>query len=282
MKRFGVPLTIVQTVVLDKLTGQKRIKLQGYDEEMQNVYQVVEKTVLAGEGNSMLVVGPRGCGKTTLVESVISDLSGDHRERFHVVRLNVFIHTDDKSAAKEVWRQLGREMEVGDDLGGKICESPADRVAKSVIFVLDEFDLFTTHPCKTLLYNLFDIAQARKAPVVVLGLTTRIDIVESFEKRVKSRFSTVTSLTSRHRTQTSSTGLTAVGVSVKVWGRDIALGAWERLADCELLVPAGIGRAGGRDPGSAGLLWKVDVELGEIASSVEGLSGVLAKWCREI
>jgi origin recognition complex subunit 4 len=54
---------------------------------------------------------------------------------------------------------------------------------------LDEFDLFTTHSRQTLLYNLFDIAQAKKAPIVVLGLTTRIDVVESLEKRVKSRFS---------------------------------------------------------------------------------------------
>jgi origin recognition complex subunit 4 len=54
-----------------------------------------------------------------LVESVISDLSVDHRESFHVVRLNGFIHTDDKLALKEIWRQLGREMEVEDDLTGK-------------------------------------------------------------------------------------------------------------------------------------------------------------------
>ena len=40
-----------------------------------------------------------------------------------------------------------------------------------------------------MLYNLFDIAQARKAPIVVLGLTTRVDVVETLEKRVKSRFS---------------------------------------------------------------------------------------------
>lgn len=61
--------------------------------------------------------------------------------------------------------------------------------SKSVIFVIDEFDLFATHVRQTLLYNLFDIAQARKAPIAVLGLTTRIDVVESLEKRVKSRFS---------------------------------------------------------------------------------------------
>lgn len=71
----------------------------------------------------------------------------------------------------------------------EISESEPGQTAKSVVFILDEFDLFATHPRQTLLYNLFDIAQARKAPIVVLGLTTRIDVVESLEKRVKSRFS---------------------------------------------------------------------------------------------
>jgi origin recognition complex subunit 4 len=70
-----------------------------------------------------------------------------------------------------------------------MSESAADQTTKSVIFILDEFDLFTTHPRQTLLYNLFDISQAKKAPIAVLGLTTRIDVVESLEKRVKSRFS---------------------------------------------------------------------------------------------
>jgi len=71
----------------------------------------------------------------------------------------------------------------------EISGNQDDQTAKSVVFVLDEFDLFTTHSRQTLLYNLFDIAQARKAPIVVLGLTTRVDVVEALEKRVKSRFS---------------------------------------------------------------------------------------------
>ena len=61
--------------------------------------------------------------------------------------------------------------------------------SRSVIFIIDEFDMFATHARQTLLYNLFDIAQARKAPIAVLGCTTRIDVVEMLEKRVKSRFS---------------------------------------------------------------------------------------------
>jgi origin recognition complex subunit 4 len=71
----------------------------------------------------------------------------------------------------------------------EISEVESNQTAKSVIFILDEFDLFTSHPRQTLLYNLFDVAQARKAPIAVLGLTTKIDVVERLEKRVKSRFS---------------------------------------------------------------------------------------------
>lgn len=36
------------------------------------------------------------------------------------MRLNGFIHTDDKLALKEIWRQLGREMELEDDIAGKV------------------------------------------------------------------------------------------------------------------------------------------------------------------
>ena len=49
--------------------------------------------------------------------------------------------------------------------------------------------MFTYHSRQTLLYNLFDIAQARKAPIAVLGCTGKVDVVEMLEKRVKSRFS---------------------------------------------------------------------------------------------
>jgi origin recognition complex subunit 4 len=55
-----------------------------------------------------------------MVETVISDLSTEHKEEFHVIRLSGFIHTDDKLALKEIWRQLGKEMEVEDDLASKV------------------------------------------------------------------------------------------------------------------------------------------------------------------
>lgn len=67
---FEQHLQSMQRLLLDRLTGQNRMKLHGHDDEMQKVFQVVEQTILAGEGNSMLIIGARGSGKT--IVSVLS------------------------------------------------------------------------------------------------------------------------------------------------------------------------------------------------------------------
>ncbi|KAK0627117.1 origin recognition complex subunit 4 C-terminus-domain-containing protein [Immersiella caudata] len=449
---FEQHLQAAQRVLLDRCSGRRRIKLVGQDDAYDKAYQLVEQTVVAGEGNSMMVIGARGCGKTTLVEMIVSDLSGQHKDQFHVVRLNGFIHTDDKLALREIWRQLGKEMEVEDDLINKtnnyadtmasllallshpseIAEAHEGVTSKSVIFLIDEFDLFATHARQTLLYNLFDIAQARKAPIAVLGLTTRIDVVESLEKRVKSRFShryvylslpkslpaywdvcrqglsiddddmskegidaalkghrefwkwwnesiealrkassfqdhleshfystksvpaflsscilplsslspaspslqipgsgvvslsppdsklhvlqalsdldlsmliaaarldivahtdTVnfamaydeyTSLMSRQRVQSATSGMVALGGGARVWGRGIASMAWERLVTLGMLIPAAtVGRGAAGQSGLDAKMWKADVALEEIPAAVK-LNAVLGRWCKEI
>ncbi|KAL8934790.1 MAG: hypothetical protein Q9216_005731 [Gyalolechia sp. 2 TL-2023] len=419
------------------------------DEEYRKVHQLVTQTVLAGEGNSMLVVGPRGCGKTALVETVISDLAKEYHQDFIAVRLNGFIHTDDKLALREIWRQLGRDVTGEEDAGvvrtnyadiltsllallahSGEDEGQGDQIARSVIFIIDEFDLFATHPRQTLLYNLFDVAQSRNAPIAVLGLTARIDVVESLEKRVKSRFgqryvylahprtfsafqdickSALTSretvspalldraerqkpeavklriawndyldamfshdrlfvsylrflfaqsksiasflsaslltvsllsgsnlpsgasfmgnpllpsdsklqllssladlelslliagarldvildtdvcnfpmvyeeyvqLASRVKVQSSAAGQTAVGGGARVWGKEVALGSWEKLMELGLVLPVGMGMGG---DGSGGMC-RVDVALEEIGPSCPGMGSTMSKWCREI
>lgn len=198
----------IQMMLLQRAARKSPMPLVNLDREHSKVSALISQTVTAGESNSMLLIGARGSGKTALVEEVLRAQQRAHADDFLVVRLNGFIHTDDKITLREIWRQLGREMEpdeadsavrnYADTLtkllallshSAELGQEQADRVTKSVIFILDEFELFTNHPRQTLLYNLFDIAQSRKAPIAVLGLTTRIDVAESLEKRVKSRFS---------------------------------------------------------------------------------------------
>ena len=460
---YEQPLSALKDEILDGLTGKRRLPVVGFDIEYQKINQIIEQTILAGEGNSMLVIGARGSGKTTVVETVISEMMVEHADDFHVVRLSGFLHTDDKLALKDIWRQLGREMELEDDTKGlpssyadtltsllALLSHPSElsatdlednHAAKSVIFIIDEFDLFATHPRQTLLYNLFDIAQSRKAPIAVLGLTTKVGVVESLEKRVKSRFShryvhlslpksfeifrdicksalscqnidselpdptalskrskeldpltrrlyttwndfistflhddsmmnlllrqiyartksiptiltasllpiinlsasriptgadfvlqallppdsklhilpgltdlelslliasarldiildsdtcnfnmaydEYTTLADRAKLLSSASGAAAFGGGARVWSREVAMGAWERLEALGLLVPAlGPGNSGGMaGVGRGGKLWKVDVALEEIGESRLEMSSTMLKWCKEI
>ncbi|KAG8531709.1 uncharacterized protein KY384_003341, partial [Bacidia gigantensis] len=202
-------LGIIQSNILSRLVLEEA---PNKGPEYDKIHKLLSQTVLAGEGNSMLITGPRGTGKTRLVEMAVSDLQRNNKDDFHVVRLNAFIHTDDKIALREIWRQLGRDMNVDDELASgrtnyadiltsllallsheeaPSAEEPSPRnrsIAKSVVFVLDEFHLFASHPRQTLLYNLFDLAQSSTTPLAVIGLTTRTDAVDMLEKRVKSRF----------------------------------------------------------------------------------------------
>jgi len=200
-------MEMLQTLVLQRITRQVPYQLNGLNDESAKIESLIQQTIVAGESNSMMVIGSRGSGKSATVENIIQDQRSKHGDDFHVVRLNGFVHTDDKIALRDIWHQLGREMEMEDDMLVKnyadtlttllaLLSHPADMgqettgvTAKSIIFIIDEFDLFASHPRQTLLYNLFDIAQSRKAPIAVLGLTTRLDVAESLEKRVKSRFS---------------------------------------------------------------------------------------------
>lgn len=66
IEKFDPHLRIMKKLLLERLTGRRALQLRGLDDAYEKVHQVVEQTVLAGEGNSMLIIGARDCGKTTV------------------------------------------------------------------------------------------------------------------------------------------------------------------------------------------------------------------------
>ncbi|NXG46131.1 ORC4 protein, partial [Psilopogon haemacephalus] len=183
----------------------------------RNLLELLKRTTIHGESNSVLIIGPRGSGKTALLNHALKDLKEMKQVQENLLEVhlngktncqffmkkNLFLpgllQTNDKVALKEITRQLQLENVVGDKVFGSFAENLAfllealkkgDRASSCpVLFVLDEFDLFVHHKNQTLLYNLFDVSQSAQTPVTVVGLTCRQDILELLEKRVKSRFS---------------------------------------------------------------------------------------------
>lgn len=124
--------------------------------------------------------------------------------------------------------------------------------------------------------------------LALLICAARLDIVLDTDTcNFAMAYDEYSNLTSKHKIQTSSSGVAALGGGAKVWGKEVAMASWERLVEYELLLPASMGAGpmgglGGGGVGREGKMWKVDVGLEEIPGSVEGLSAVMAKWCREI
>uniref|UniRef100_A0A8C2EHR7 Origin recognition complex subunit 4 n=1 Tax=Cyprinus carpio TaxID=7962 RepID=A0A8C2EHR7_CYPCA len=162
----------------------------GLDSQYKHLLELLRRTAVHGESNSVLIVGPRGSGKTMV---------RIHEHHFNAAPVAGLLQTDDKIALKEITRQLHLENVVGDKVFGSFAENLAFLLealkkgdkssSRPVLFVLDEFDLFAHHKNQTLLYNLLDVSQSAQTPVAVLGLTCRLDVLELLEKRVKSRFS---------------------------------------------------------------------------------------------
>ncbi|KAL2402372.1 Origin recognition complex subunit 4 [Exophiala dermatitidis] len=253
----NVYTTRIKTEVISRMNNRTLGPICQLESQYNTLHALLLATITAGESNSLLLLGSRGSGKSLLTEHAIADLRRSYGDEFHVVRLNGFFQTDDKVALREIWRQLGREMAVPEDETGEVSsyadtmasllsllshpeefavvdhvhvhghqqeeEGPLRTAAKSVIFILDEFDLFTTHPRQTLLYNLFDIAQAKKAPIAVIGCSCRMDVVDCLEKRVKSRFSHRWLHVSGLKTLSAFTDAVATVLCVPVEGKE-ALG----------------------------------------------------------
>ncbi|RVX12584.1 Origin of replication complex subunit 4 [Vitis vinifera] len=122
---------------------------------------IISSSVTEACNNSILLLGPRGSGKTAVLELVIRDLLAEHADMISVIRLNGLLHSDDNCAVKEIARQLCVEHQL----------------------------LFSKMGKQRLLYSLLDAMQSVTSQAVVIGVSCRLDADQLLEKRVRSRFS---------------------------------------------------------------------------------------------
>lgn len=185
----------------ERLANSESCSFYGQDENVAYLLEMLQRTVDKGESNSLLVLGPRGVGKTALVREVLKQAQQrkSWKENAVLVQLSGHVQTDDRVALRDITKQLNLENVVGDRVFGSFSEHLSFLLAslktgdsstsKPIVFILDEFDSFCSHKNQTLLYNLFDVAQSRAVPICVVGISSQIDVTELLEKRVKSRFS---------------------------------------------------------------------------------------------
>ena len=76
------------------------------------IVALLNATLDRGESNSVLILGPRGSGKTSLLESCLTDIEfgdGDKIKDAVLVRLHGLLETNDRLALKKITQQLKME-----------------------------------------------------------------------------------------------------------------------------------------------------------------------------
>ncbi|KAJ1931571.1 origin recognition complex subunit 4, partial [Linderina pennispora] len=116
-------------LVLDRLHGRSQLpELIGLEAPLDLVHSLLDRTISSQEGNTALLIGPRGSGKSAIVERVLNMLAEKHIDRadsrrYHIVRLNGFVHTNDRIALRDIATQLLMEQDLGDVLVGSFADA---------------------------------------------------------------------------------------------------------------------------------------------------------------
>ncbi|GAA5986486.1 hypothetical protein JCM10908_003771 [Rhodotorula pacifica] len=199
--QLPLPRTLPDPQTQDSILGLPCLE-GGYDEWERPLRSALEECVTKGMGNAVMLLGPRGVGKTMLVERSLKLLSHVHgADSFVTVRLSGLVHTTDRLAMRAIAVQLAAQgfstggtdgdMDDGDYSSNSATMSTLLRLlepssastatsaetssssastaaptrtltSKPLVIVVDEFDLFAQHPRQSFLYCLLDIVQGNR------------------------------------------------------------------------------------------------------------------------
>jgi len=149
------------------------------------------------ENNSVLLLGEAGSGKTHVVEWSIKELLQAEPDTI-VLRAKGSAYATDVECLRHLATQMTSRLEcvphanasfkAGMDWIKGVFKGSFKR-ARTMVMVLDQFEYFCSRARQTLLYNLFDIAQEAGVHLSVIGTSEKMDVMDSLEKRIRSRFS---------------------------------------------------------------------------------------------
>ena len=159
------------------------VTLKGYEDKKQILMKLINSTVEGVESNSAIIIGPRGCGKSSLVRSSLSSIK-DLSSKSHLLKFDGFFHRDESKILDSFKELADSEADNIGDLMIDVKEYCNEK-KKALVVILDEFDQFCRKN-QLFLYNLFDLSQ-KCTYICVIGITCRIDCLELLEKRVRSR-----------------------------------------------------------------------------------------------
>ena len=169
-----------------------------FPEQYKEVMGMLKRAYIQSENNSLLLLAR---SKQTLhaltsqVEKDIQTYMAKKSDDFNlqVIRVNSTMNNSEPKMQKKFCEALGLEdadkQVTSSEFTNKVQEYFLANPDLSILFVFEDIDYYVETTRQVMLYKILDMLQHCQIKFVFLCTSMKLDIADSFEKRIKSRFS---------------------------------------------------------------------------------------------
>ena len=192
-------LTEVITQLILKLSNftSMYVGTKFFYEQYDTVMNMLERFIY-NENQSMLLLSRSNTVLHQFISKIRKDLSWKLKQEniqwdVRTVRINSILTTKETAILNHFAEWLGMDntdkQTLAFDMKSRMEEFFKQRPGISVLFILENVEYYVENSKQSLLYKILDMLQYTKIKFAFIATSQKIDIIDNFEKRIRSRFS---------------------------------------------------------------------------------------------
>lgn len=169
-----------------------------FTDQYETVMDMLKRAFTKDENQSMLLLSRSNTVTHQFISKIknnlIRELSTDDRKcNIKAIRINAILTTKETAILNHFAECLGMENNdkqiLATDMQAKMSKYFEDHPEVSVLFIFENVEYYIENSKQSLLYKILDMFQHTHTKFAFIATSQQIDIIDQFEKRIKSRFS---------------------------------------------------------------------------------------------
>ncbi|CDW89844.1 UNKNOWN [Stylonychia lemnae] len=189
---------IIQQIII-RLTNLTKQKIESfYKNQYDQVMDILYRSYSQGDNNSFLLLSRTKQTLHSFISQISSDItiklkSNNQENNLKIIRVNSILSNTEAKILMKLSESLNLKHASqafhSFEMMEHIKQYFDENQNISVCFILEDIDYYVENTKQVLLYKILDMFGYLKIKFVFIATSVKLDIADSFEKRIKSRFS---------------------------------------------------------------------------------------------